>query len=230
MKKSSVPQWFLRVALYCLALFFLALGVAFSANSNLGISPVNSLPYVISDIVHKEPGTCVIVVFCCYILIQILILRKEFHPIQLCQIIFSTIFGYFVNFAKWLVGDFTLPGGYIGRLVLLMLSIIVVALGVFLYLEVELVPMPMEGMTMAFAKKLNKPFPTVKTVVDTVVVLLGIILTIIFLHKIPFVHEGVRIREGTIIAALITGKIVGVIKSMLSPLVQKVCFGTADGR
>ena len=230
MRKSSASQWFIRVLLYCAALFFLALGVAFSANSNLGISPVNSLPYVISDIVHKAPGTCVTVVFCCYILIQIIILKKEFQPIQLCQIIFSTIFGYFVNFTKWLLGDFVLPGGYIGRLVLLLLSIVVVAFGVFLYLEVELVPMPMEGMTLAIAKKVNRPFTTIKTIVDTTVVVIGILLTIIFLHKIPFVHEGVRIREGTIIAALVTGKVVAMIRKPLAPVVQKICFGTKSGR
>ena len=53
MRKSTLPQWGIRVLFYCIALFFMALGVAFSANSDLGISPVNSLPYVISDIVKE---------------------------------------------------------------------------------------------------------------------------------------------------------------------------------
>lgn len=225
MRKSSPVQRVIRVALYCVALFFMAMGVAFSANSNLGISPVNSLPYVISDIVQKAPGTCVTAVFCFYILVQFLILRKEFNPINLAQIVFSTIFGYFVNFTKWIVGDFVFPGGYIGRLGLQCVGIVFVAFGVFLYLDVDLVPMPMEGMTMAIAKKMNKPFPTVKTVVDCAVVLLGVILTFVFLHKIPFVHEGVRIREGTILAAIVTGKIIALIRKPLSPIVQKICFG-----
>ena len=116
MRKSTLPQWGIRVLFYCIALFFMALGVAFSANSDLGISPVNSLPYVISDIVKMKPGTCVTIVFCFYILVQILLLRKEFNPVNLFQIVFSTIFGYFVNFTKWMVGDFLFPGGYIGRL------------------------------------------------------------------------------------------------------------------
>lgn len=226
MRKSSPVQWVIRVALYCVALFFMAMGVAFSANSNLGISPVNSLPYVISDIVQKAPGTCVTAVFCFYILVQFLILRKEFNPINLAQIVFSTIFGYFVNFTKWIVGDFVFPGGYIGRLGLQCVGIIFVAFGVFLYLDVDLVPMPMEGMTMAIAKKLNKPFPTVKTVVDCAVVLLGVILTFVLLHKIPFVHDGVRIREGTILAAIVTGKVIAMIRKPLSPIVQKICFGS----
>ena len=190
MRKSTLPQWGIRVLFYCIALFFMALGVAFSANSDLGISPVNSLPYVISDIVKMKPGTCVTIVFCFYILVQILLLRKEFNPVNLFQIVFSTIFGYFVNFT-----------------------------------DVDLVPMPMEGMTMAIAKKANQPFTKVKTIVDCAVVLLGVILTVVFLHLIPFRDPGVRIREGTILAALVTGKVIAIIRKPLSPIVQKICFG-----
>ena len=225
MRKRTPTQWGICVLFYVIALFFMAMGVAFSANSNLGISPVNSLPYVISDIVGIAPGTAHIIVFCSYIVVQILLLRKEFQPMQLFQIAFSTIFGYFVNFTKWIVGDFVFPGGYFGRLLLQCVGIVFVAFGVFLYLETELVPMPMEGMTMAISKNVGKPFPTVKTVVDCVVVALGIMLTIVFLHKIPFVHEGVRIREGTILAALVTGKVIDIIRKPLREPVRKLCFG-----
>jgi uncharacterized membrane protein YczE len=157
--------------------------------------------------------------------VQVILLRKEFNPINLTQIIFSTIFGYFVNFTKWMVGDFLLPGGYIGRLGMQCIGIVFVAFGVFLYLDVELVPMPMEGMTMAIAKKVGKPFPQVKTVVDCTVVLLGVILTVVCLHLIPFRDPGVRIREGTILAALVTGKVIEIIRKPLSPIVKKICFG-----
>ena len=45
---------FKRVILYAVGLLFMAFGVAFSVNSNLGVSPVNSLPYVISKIIHMD--------------------------------------------------------------------------------------------------------------------------------------------------------------------------------
>lgn len=228
MRKSTGPQWAIRVLFYCIALLFLAFGVAISANSNLGISPVNSLPYVISDIVKMQPGTCVTIVFCSYILLQILILRKDFKIVNLFQIAFSTLFGYFVNFSKWVVGDFMIPGGIAGRLIMQVISILLVAFGVFLYLDVELVPMPMEGLTMAIAQKIGKPFPTVKTIVDCTVVALGIILTIVCLRLIPFVDPGSRIGIGTVLAAVVTGKIVGIFKKPLSPIVKKICFGEEE--
>lgn len=73
-----------RIVIYLAGLFFVALGVAFSVNSNLGVSPVNSLPYVVSRILGKDLGTCVTVIFIGYILIQILLLRKAFRPPGSC--------------------------------------------------------------------------------------------------------------------------------------------------
>ncbi|MBM6869523.1 hypothetical protein H7U37_02930 [Pseudoflavonifractor phocaeensis] len=215
MHKLNARQFLLRVGIYVVGLFFMALGVALSVNANLGISPVNSLPYVVSVISGIDQGTCVIIIFCLYILVQILILRREFRLIDLTQIVFSTIFGYLVNFAKWLVGDFALPT-YVGQLVMMAVSIVVVALGVALYVEAGLVNMPMEGMTMAMARKLGKPFHNVKIVVDCFVVALGAILSLVFLHRL----DGVR--EGTVIAAVVTGKILALIKPRLVPLFTRL--------
>jgi len=218
MKKSTPGRFLVRIAVYCLGLLLLAFGVAISVNSNLGVSPVNSLPYVISRIVNMQLGTCVTVVFCSYIALQVLILRREFQIVNLLQILFSTLFGYFVDFAKWTIGDFALPG-YVGRLGMLAVSILFIALGILLYMDVQLVPMPMEGLTAAVAKKLGKPFPTMKTIIDCIVVASGIVLCFVFLGRLD------GIREGTVITAVVTGKIIALLRKPLSPVIQKICFG-----
>lgn len=218
MKKSTPMQYVIRILIYCGALFLMAIGVALSVNCNLGVSPVNSLPYVISQIIHVQMGTCVTVLFCFYILLQIVILKREFHPVNLLQIVFSTVFGYFVDFAKLLVGDFALPT-YFGKLAMLAASIFLIALGVMLYIDVELVPMPMEGLSSCIARKLGKPFPTMKTVVDCIVVLTGVVLSFVFLGKLD------GIREGTVITAVVTGKLIGLFRKWLSPTVKRLCFG-----
>ena len=218
MKKSTPAQFALRALIYCFALFLLGLGVALSVNSNLGVSPVNSLPYVISRILNVQMGACVTVIFCIFILLQILILRREFQLFNLLQIVFSTIFGYFVDFAKLLVGDFALPT-YFGQLAMLAASLVLIALGVILYMDVELVLMPMEGLSTTIAKKLNKPFPTMKIIIDCLVVFIGLVLSFVFLGGL----EG--IREGTIITAMLVGKLIAILKKPISPVVKKICFG-----
>ena len=218
MKKSSLARYPVRALVYCLGLFSLAMGVAVSVNSNLGVSPVNSLPYVISRIIGVQLGTCVTAVFCAYILLQVLILRRDFQPVNLLQILFSTIFGYFVDFAKVLVGDFAIPT-YLGKLVMLAMSIVFIALGILLYMEADLVPMPMEGLTACLAKKLGKPFPTMKTVVDCIVVGTGLVLCFLVLGGLD------GIREGTVITAMVTGKVISLMRKPLSPVLKKICFG-----
>ena len=60
-----------------------------------------------------------------------------------------------------------------------------------------------------------------KIVIDCVVVLTGAALSFLCLRELVY------IREGTIITAIVTGKVMAVVKKPLSPLVEKICFGGA---
>ena len=206
-----------KVAVYAVGLLFMAFGVAFSVNSGLGVSPVNSLPYVVSLVLGVDMGSCVIGVFSFYVLVQILIYRRDFKWINLTQIVFSTLFGYFVDFAKAVVGDFALPT-YPGQLIMLAVSMVFVALGVCLYMDAGLVNMPMEGMTNAIAERIvKKPFHDVKVAVDCLAVAAAILLSFVGLGGL----EG--IREGTLLCALLVGKMMKPMQKVLAPLVARLC-------
>ena len=206
-----------KVAVYAVGLLFMAFGVAFSVNSGLGVSPVNSLPYVVSLVLGVDMGSCVIGVFSFYVLVQILIYRRDFKRINLTQIVFSTLFGYFVDFAKAVVGDFALPT-YPGQLIMLAVSMVLVALGVCLYMDAGLVNMPMEGMTNAIAERIvKKPFHDVKVAVDCLAVAAAILLSFVGLGGL----EG--IREGTLLCALLVGKMMKPMQKVLAPLVDRIC-------
>lgn len=217
MKKSTPIQFIFRILIYCLGMFILATGVAFSVNGNLGVSPVNSFPFVVSQILGVQLGTCVTVFFCFLILLQIIILRREFRPINLLQIVFSTIFGYFVDFAKMLLGDFCFPT-YFGQLAMVAISIVFIGLGVMLFMQTDLVPMPMEGLIACVAKKTSKPFPKMKSILDSSVVVIAVILSLVWFRSL------LGVREGTIITAILAGRLVGVFKKPLGPIVDKICF------
>lgn len=207
-----------RILFYILGLLIMAFGVAISVNSELGVSTVNSLPYEISLISGINLGTCVIIVFSCYIVVQIVLLRKKFKWINLTQIIFSTIFGYFVDFAEFVVGDFAIPT-YFGKLVMLAVSIVMIALGVSMYVGTKLINMPMEGMTSAITELLpGKSFHQVKIVVDCIVVVVSLVLSLVCLHGLY------GVREGTVLCALLVGYTMKPIQKKLNPLMEKICF------
>lgn len=59
----DVKKFCFRVLFYVLGLLVMAIGVTFASNSNLGMSPVNSIPAVLSAITNIEMGTVVSAVF-----------------------------------------------------------------------------------------------------------------------------------------------------------------------
>ena len=109
MSKRKPAQLAARVGIYCIGLLILAFGITLSVNSNLGVSPVSSLPYVVSRILNVSLGTCTTIVYALYVLFQMVLNGKKFQPELLLQLVFSTLFGYFVDAAKLVMGDFALP-------------------------------------------------------------------------------------------------------------------------
>jgi len=225
MKSLKLDKTFLyRILIYALGLLFLAFSVAFARNSDLGISPVNSLPNAIWMVcTEKLPniplsfGNWVTIVFCFFILLQIVLLRKDFKWYNIFQIAFSTLFGFFSDFAKWALGSFTIPG-YIGQIIMLLISIVLIAIGISLYVDTKLIPMPTEGLNQAISDVTKIKFHNVKTIVDCGIVLTSTAISLIFLGKL------VGVREGTVISALLVGKVIGFLQKWIRPAVDKICF------
>lgn len=215
MKTNSV-KLLTRLGIYCLGLLILAFGVALAVNCNLGVSPVSSLPYIVSQIISLSLGTCTVLVYTLFILLQMAITRK-FQPALLLQLVFSTIFGWFVDGAKWVLGDFCLPT-YFGQLAMLASSILLIGFSLVLYVDMQLAPMPAEGLVGCLSEKLHKPFTQMKTLVDCSSVVIGLALGFLFLGK------PVGIREGTILTALLVGKTMAFFRKILAPRIQKLCF------
>ena len=107
MRNIVKPVYFKRLFIYCLGLFIMAFGVSLSVKSNLGVSPVNSIPKVLSEIFTQlSMGTWTTIIFCLFILIQFLILRRSFKPQSFLQILCSFLFGFFVDASNWLTAIF----------------------------------------------------------------------------------------------------------------------------
>ena len=205
-----------RLGIYCLGLWILAFGIALSVNSNLGVSPVSSLPYVVSLITKISLGTCTTIVYALYILLQ-MVLSRKFRPALLLQLVFSTIFGWFVDAAKFLLGDFCLPT-YFGQLAMLAASILLIGFSLVLYIDVDLAPMPAEGLVGCIAAKNGKSFSKMKTLFDCTSVLVAVVLSFLFLGRLT------GIREGTVLTALLAGRMMGLIRRFVGPRLRKICF------
>ena len=76
-----------RLVVYFVGLFIMTLGVSMSVKSNLGVSPVSSIPYTITCIFGLEMGKATIVFHIFLVILQIIILRKEFKLKNLLQVL-----------------------------------------------------------------------------------------------------------------------------------------------
>lgn len=212
LKDNKVFKFFIRILVYVIGLFFVAWGIAFSINSNLGISPSTSFPYMLDKVTGIGIQYTIIIVYVTYVIIQILLLRKNFKLYNLFQVVFAILFGYMTDFTKSTIGSECLLPTYFGQLAMMALSLVFIAFGIMLYVNVSLVPMPAEGFALALAQVQNRfKFHHTKIFADTLSVMLAIILSLVFFGKL----DGVR--EGTIITALSVGALVKVFQKPFMP-------------
>ena len=205
MNQEFVLRWAKRLLVYLAGLFCMALGVVFSVKSALGVSPVTCLANVVYQITLTLPGggidlgICTTAVYCLYILAELLILRRQFKPVMLLQIVASFLFGGLVSVATSVMAFLPAPEGYPMRLVFLLISIPLVALGVMLYLAPNILPTPGEGMSLAISKKTGLSVANCKMIFDCTMVVVSAIVSLAYFHGL------VGVREGTVLSALLVG-------------------------
>ena len=205
MEFSGEELTFRRIFNYIFGLFLITLGVAFSIKSGLGSTPVASIPYALNLILNMDLGITTFMFQIFLVLLQLILLRKDFKPKHFFQVIVSVIFGFFTTFSMSLISFIPAADNLMIALLMSAVSILLIALGIFFYVPTNIVPISVEGATQTIAIVLNKPFPKVKVYFDVVVVLSSLILSYIFLGN--FGSVGI----GTILGALCIGSTVKLI-------------------
>ncbi len=197
-----MPQHFL---LRLLTLFFglglLSFGVALSIRSNLGTSPISSVPYVFSYIFPLSVGVLTIILHIVFILMQMVILGKQFQMIQWLQLLVGVVFGVFIDVALWLT-EFINIQQYTYQMALSLISCVITAIGVIFQVKARLIYLAAEGLYQAFAIRFHKNYGTVKTYGDVILVALAALSSYLVLHQF------IGIREGTIISAVLIGTLI----------------------
>lgn len=199
---NKLPIYILkRYLLLLVGLSIMAFGVAFSIKASLGTSPISSVPYVVSLFTPLTVGTATITMHCVFILLQILILRKNYHPIQLMQLPVAFFFGYLTDFGVWAVQGISC-NTYWQQWIVCIVGILLVAVGVSFEVKAGVVVLAGEGVVLAICKVLPKvKFGYMKVGFDVTLVVIACILSIVFTGRL----QGVR--EGTVAAALLVGLI-----------------------
>ncbi|WP_180090330.1 YitT family protein [Acinetobacter sp. YH12219] len=202
-------QFFPRLLLLLSGLGFLAFGVVLSIHSNLGTSPISSVPYSFSYIFPLTVGTLTVLMHIVMILLQMLILKSRFQWIQWLQLPVGILFGAFIDGLMWLTQGWSIES-YPLQLLACLASCLITALGVSLVVKASLVFLAAEGLYQAIAVRYRLDFGNCKTYGDILLVSIAVISSWLVLHQV------IGVREGTIITALLVGTLVKRILPKLS--------------
>lgn len=213
----SIKEIAKRYVLFIISLFFSALGVAFTKHAELGVSPISSVANVMScKFDSLSLGSWLIIWNCMLILGQIVLLRKNFKPIQLLQIPLSFLFGWFTDLGMLIVSPIPI-NSYFVRLAMVIVGIVILSFGISLSVIANVIMNSGEAFVKALSDKIHKNFGNVKIAFDITCVVIALVLSLMF-----FDFSIVGTREGTIISALLTGVIVKFFNSKLTIPINKI--------
>lgn len=200
-----------RYLVFLIGLFINSFGVSFVTKSNLGTSPISSIPYVLSLGFIPTLGVFTILFSLLLIALQIIILGKNFKIINLLQVPVSILFGYFIDFSMILLAGVA-PVNYVLRFISLIAGCLILGFGVYIEVIANVVMLPGEAFVKAVTQRFHTEFGTTKVCFDASMTILAGILSLVMFTKL----NGVGI--GTVVAALIVGIIARFFGKVLSPL------------
>lgn len=217
----SVKNLAIRYGISTLGLIIVALGVAVSIKSNLGIAPPSCPPTILNlQWTGISVGTFTWMMHLVFIFLQWLILRKKFRLEHLMQIPAAFVFGYMCDAAIWLFDAFTPSTNYIGQIGLCLLGVLLTAVGIKLEVVGRGWILAGDQTVVVLADTVRKPFSTVKVLFDVALVILTALFSWLAFGLLTGNGTTVVIREGTLILAIF----VGVCMRFTDPYIEKL-FG-----
>ena len=197
-----------RYLIFLVGLFVNSLGVSLITKANLGTSPISSIPYVLSLNFPFTLGNFTIFFSILLIILQLIILRKNFKLEHILQIPVSIIFGYFIDLTMILF-SWVNPEAYIMKIVYLLIGCLILGVGVYMEVLADVVMLPGESFVRAIVLTWKTNFGTTKICFDVSMSVIAAVLSFVFAGRLA------GVREGTVIAALLVGFIARLIGKKL---------------
>ena len=219
MKENVVQNKVKRYLVFLLGLFVNSLGVALITKADLGTSLISSIPYVLSLSFPFSLGQFTIFFSILLIVLQLVILGRNFKAEHLLQIPVSLVFGYFIDLCMLLL-LFVQPAAYVLKILYLLVSCIVLGIGVYMEVLANVIMLPGESFVRAVVFRWKTEFGVTKVAFDVSMAVIAGVLGIVLTGHLN------GVREGTVIAALLVGFIARLIGKKLSFL-PEMLFGAA---
>lgn len=197
-----------RWCIYIVGMCMLAAGLSLNAKTGLGVSPIISVAFCVSEVFHLNLGDMTFVLYALFVAAQLPLKDKKERFAVLLQLIVSLAFSRVINLCGMLITyDHTLHGLPV-NLAVLVLAIFLTGAGVALSINMRLIPNPGDGIVWAIAQKTGWAQGLTKNIFDISCV--AVTCVIGFVVAQPFIGIGI----GTVFAMLGVGRVIAVINRL----------------
>ena len=203
----------IRWSYYIIGMLILALGLTLNAESNLGSSPIISIPYTLSFLWPVSFANLTLGIYILFVILEFVLKGKGRRWTDILQIPLSIIFTRFLDlFTAWF--DFT-DSGFGVRLLVLASAIICTGIGAALTVDMNLIANPGDGFVQAVSMCIRKDLGTAKNFVDVSCVIISTV--------IGFAAAGglVGVGLGTLIAMIGVGRVIALFNHLFQEKLQR---------
>lgn len=193
-----------RYALFLFSVLVNAFSIAFITRGMLGLSPISTVPYVLSLIAPLTMGQFTMLMNFVFITLEVVLMKraevfaKKYE--LLSQIPVTILFGTFIDVSVsilwWLA-----PISFIGKFATLIMGCFILAFGISLAVKADVSMVTGEYLVRIISRRVKCEFGWVKLAFDVSLVLISSTISLIFLRS----FEGVGI--GTVAGALMVGPV-----------------------
>ena len=202
---KTVYRWIVYLA----GMVILALGICLNAKALLGVSPIISASYGVSQLSGISFGDVTFLQYVILVILEFVIRGKNYRLHDLLQLVISLIFTRFMNLFNAFLPS--APEGNIPiQILVLLCAIVLTGIGISMTVNMDLIPNPGDGIVQAISWKTGKSLGLCKNIVDLSCVATTCIIGLI--SRSNFI--GPWIGLGTVIAMLLTGRAVAIFEKI----------------
>ncbi len=204
--KDQVASFLWQHFLLLLSLYVMTLGVSLCVRSDLGSSVISAAPYAFSLAGQQglvpalSLGNYTNILNALFVVGQILVLRRDFQPIQLLQLVIGVVFGALIDLNMALTSGIACSS-LAAKCAVAVIGSTVMAIGVAFEIRCGSVTMPGEGLPLAISRAWGIPFAKAKICIDCMLVAAAVASCLVFFHRWEWNVVGI----GTLFAMIYIG-------------------------
>ena len=201
LNRKLVTRWII----YILGMLALALGLTLNTKAGLGVSPIISIAFAVSELWGWNFGDMTFLLYTIFVAGQLVLRGRDRRLTDLLQLPLSLVFSRVLNLYSALIPYEAAEHPFWMNFLLLLAAILFTGAGAAITVDMRLVPNPGDGIVSAVADRIGREQGFAKNVFDLACVAATCVLGLLAAGRI------VGVGVGTVAAMLGVGRIISLV-------------------